>query len=179
MDKLPKLDRVVVAVDPPVTGHAKSDACGIVVAGVVYAPERRDWTAYVLEDGTLQGVSPRIWAEQVVRLADRWKADRVIAEVNQGGDLIEELLRQVDALLPVTKVRASTGKSMRADPVAALYEQGRVHHAKRFGTLEDQMCKMSVQGYQGGGSPDRVDALVWALNALMIAPKSTPSLRIL
>lgn len=177
--KLPAFDRVVVAVDPPVTGHKKSDACGIVVAGVVYAPERRDWRAYVLEDGTVQGVSPRQWAEQTVRLAERWKADRVIAEVNQGGDLVEEVLRQVDAMLPVTKVRATSGKTARAEPVAAMYEQGKVHHTKRLGALEDQMCKMNLQGYQGAGSPDRVDALVWALHGLMIAPNTAPKMRIL
>lgn len=179
VEDLPAFDRVVVAVDPPVTGHKTSDACGIVVAGVVYAPERRNWRAYVLDDGSVQGVSPRSWAEQVVRLAERWNADRVIAEVNQGGDLVEEVLRQVDGLLPVTKVRATTGKVARAEPVAALYEQGRIHHARSFDILERQMCQMTVQGYRGSGSPDRVDALVWALHALMIAPKSPPQLRVL
>ncbi len=176
---LPEFDRVVVAVDPPVTGHKNSDACGIVVAGVCYGPERRDWQAFVLEDATVQGVSPRAWAEQVVRVYARWGADRVVAEVNQGGDLVEEVLRQVDGALPVTKVRANTGKSARAEPIAALYEQGRVHHTKRFAALEDQMCRMTVQGFQGQGSPDRVDALVWALQAAMIAPKSSPKLRVL
>ena len=107
------------------------------------------------------------------------RSDRVIAEGNQGGDLVEEVLRQVDAMLPVTKVRATSGKTARAEPVAAMYEQGKVHHTKRLGALEDQMCKMNLQGYQGAGSPDRVDALVWALHGLMIAPSTAPKMRIL
>ena len=97
-------------------------------------------------------------------------ADRLVAEVNQGGQMVEEVLRQVDPLVPITAVHASRGKSARAEPIAALYEQGRVRHMPGLEALEDQMCRMTVQGYEGRGSPDRVDALVWALHALMIEP---------
>ena len=93
-----------------------------------------------------------------------------MAEVNQGGELVEEVIRQVDPLVPVKTVHASRGKVRRAEPVAALYEQGRVHHLRGLGALEDQMCAMTSAGYEGKGSPDRVDALVWALHELMIVP---------
>jgi phage terminase large subunit-like protein len=97
-------------------------------------------------------------------------AERLVAEVNQGGDLVAQVIRQVDPLVPVKTVHASRGKAARAEPVAALYEQGRVHHLPDLGALEDQMCAMTAQGYEGRGSPDRLDALVWALHELMIAP---------
>ena len=93
-----------------------------------------------------------------------------MAEVNQGGDLVETVIRQIDALVPYRGLRAVRGKSLRAEPVAALYEQGRVHHVRGLGELEDQMCRMTTQGYQGRGSPDRVDALVWALTELLVQP---------
>jgi phage terminase large subunit-like protein len=96
----------------------------------------------------------------------------VVAEVNQGGDLVEQVIRQVDPLVPLRKVHASRGKVARAEPVAALYEQGRVHHARGLGALEDQMCAMTARGYEGRGSPDRVDALVWALTDLIVEPAS-------
>lgn len=96
--------------------------------------------------------------------------DRVIAEGNQGGEMVESVLRSVDALLPIRRVHASVGKSARAEPVAALYEQGRVTHLPGLGPLEDRLCQMSRTGYQGKGSPDRADALVWALTELIIEP---------
>jgi len=101
---------------------------------------------------------------------ERHGADRLVAEVNQGGDLVESVVRQIDPVVPFRAVRASRGKTARAEPVAALYEQGRVHHLRGLNDLEDQMCRMTVQGYQGRGSPDRVDALVWALSDLMVEP---------
>jgi phage terminase large subunit-like protein len=101
---------------------------------------------------------------------DRHKADRLVAEVNQGGDLVERLIRQIDPLVPYRAVRASRGKMVRAEPVAALYEQGRVAHVAGLRRLEEQMCQMTNQGYRGKGSPDRVDALVWALTDLVIEP---------
>ncbi|WP_240789575.1 DNA-packaging protein [Pseudooceanicola onchidii] len=164
----PMLDRIVVAVDPPVTGHAGSDECGIVVAGVVQAGARGDWRAYVLEDASVTAASPAKWAEAAVEAYHRHRADRIVAEVNQGGDLVEAVIRQIDAQVPLRKVRASKGKEARAEPVAALYEQGRVHHLRGFGTLEDQLCAMTSRGWEGRGSPDRLDALVWALTDLMI-----------
>ncbi|RMH53222.1 MAG: ATP-binding protein [Alphaproteobacteria bacterium] len=174
------LDRVVVAVDPPVSSGEASDACGIVVAGVVLQGPPQSWVAYVLEDATVEGGKPRAWAEAAASAARRWNADRVVAEVNQGGDLVESLLRQVDPLLSFRAVRASRGKVARAEPVAALYEQGRVRHAGVFRKLEDQMCALTREGYQGRGSPDRADALVWALTELMIEPArgwSAPTIR--
>jgi phage terminase large subunit-like protein len=175
-----QLDRVVVAVDPPVTAGDGADACGIVVAGIVSRGAPQGWTGWVLEDASIEGGHPRDWAVAAASAAHRWKADRVVAEVNQGGDLVEALLRQVDPLLSYRAVRASRGKAARAEPVAALYEQGRVRHAGVFRKLEDQMCALTRSGYQGRGSPDRADALVWALTELMIEPAkawSAPTIR--
>ncbi len=166
----PELDRVVVAIDPPVTGGPKSDECGIVVAGAVTCGPVQSWRAWVLADCSVAAASPAGWARAAIRAMERFGADRLVAEVNQGGDLVEEVIRQVDPLVPVRKVRASRGKAARAEPVAALYEQGRVHHCGDLGALEEQLCAMTAQGFAGRGSPDRLDALVWALNDLMIEP---------
>lgn len=168
IDTPPEMDRVVVAVDPPVTGHDGSDECGIVVAGVVTRGEVSDWRAYVLEDASVRAASPMQWAEAAIAAMERHGAERVVAEVNQGGDLVEAVIRQVDPLVPLRKVRAARGKAARAEPVAALYEQGRVHHLRGLEALEDQLCAMTARGYEGKGSPDRLDALVWALHELMI-----------
>lgn len=177
---VPELDRVVVAVDPPVTGHKGSDECGIVVVGAVTQGPVQDWRAYVLEDATVSAASPTVWAKAAIEAQARWEADKIVAEVNQGGDLVETVLRQVDPLVPYKSVRASRGKAARAEPVAALYEQGRVAHLRGLGALEDQMVKMTAQGYLGAGSPDRVDALVWAVHELMIgAAAGRPRIRAL
>ena len=162
---------MVVAVDPAVTGGAASDECGIVVAGVVTSGEPKDWRAYVLEDATVRG-GPTEWARAAIAAMDRHKAERLVAEVNQGGDLIESVVRQIDPLVPFRGLRAARGKAIRAEPVAALYEQGRVKHLRgpSLGALEDQMCRMTLRGYEGKGSPDRLDALVWAIHELMIEP---------
>ncbi len=170
VDETPSLDRIVVAVDPPVSGHAGSDECGIVVVGAVLDGPPQEWCAYVLEDASVAAASPRGWAEAAIAARARWGADRLVAEVNQGGDLVESVVRQVDPVVPFRAVRASRGKVARAEPAAALYEQGRVRHLRGLGRLEDQMCAMSVRGYAGAGSPDRVDALVWALQEVMIGP---------
>lgn len=180
IDHVPPLDRIVVAVDPPVTGHAGSDECGIVVAGVKLTGGPGDWRAFVLEDATVHAASPMQWAEAAVSAYERHSADRIVAEVNQGGDLVEAVIRQVDPMVPLTKVRAAQGKSARAEPVAALYEQGRVSHLRGLGTLEDQLCAMTTRGWEGKGSPDRLDALVWALTDLMLEarrPKAAPRVR--
>ncbi|MDX1779811.1 MAG: terminase family protein [Thalassovita sp.] len=180
VDRVPDLDRIVVAVDPPVTGHAGSDDCGIVVVGAVSQGPVQDWRAYVLEDASLAASGPAQWARAAISMMEKWGADRLVAEVNQGGDLVEAVIRQVDPLVPFTKVHAARGKAARAEPVAALYEQGRVFHARGLGALEDQMCAMTAQGFQGKGSPDRVDALVWALHDLIVGPSAhwrRPSLR--
>jgi phage terminase large subunit-like protein len=165
----PEFDRIVVAVDPSAASHKRSDACGIVVAGVVTEGPPQDWQAVVLEDASVQGVSPLVWARRAITAMERWGAQALVAEVNQGGDMVEAVLRQVDPMVPVIKVHAARSKAARAEPVAALYEQGRVRHLGVFDALEDEMCQMSRSGYQGTGSPDRLDALVWALTDLVIA----------
>ncbi len=172
-ERLPVLDRVVVAVDPAVGPGREGDECGIIVAGVEARGEPKDWRAWVLEDASVQG-SPVEWARAAVAAFHRHGAERLVAEVNQGGALVEQLIRQVDPLIPFTALHAGRGKGLRAEPVAALYEQGRVHHVRGadLGRLEDQMCRMNLRGYDGRGSPDRLDAAVWALHALMIQPAS-------
>ena len=167
---VPEGARVTVAVDPPVTGHKGSDACGIVVVAVVQKGPPKDWHAVVIEDCSVQGVSAHQWAERAVAAYERHGAARMVAEVNQGGDLVLDAVRAIDPLVNVQSVRASRGKVARAEPVAALYEQGRVAHMPGLSVLEDEMCRMTMTGYQGRGSPDRVDALVWALTDGMIVP---------
>jgi len=163
-----RFSRVVVAIDPPASGHEGSDTCGIVVAAAVTEGHPRDWQAWVLEDASIQGASVKGWAEAALAAARRHGADRIVAEVNMGGHMVEAVLRTVDAFMPYRAVHATRGKACRAEPVAALYEQGRVHHLRGLEALEDQMCRMTRTGYAGKGSPDRVDALVWALTDLMI-----------
>ena len=137
---------------------------------------------WVLEDASVQGVSPTGWAQAAAAAYERWQADRVVAEVNQGGAMVETVLRQVSPQVPLRKVHATRGKAARAEPVAALYEQGRVGHAAGLAGLEEQMGLMTSAGYQGQGSPDRVDALVWALTELVVAPMDSwkrPQLRVI
>ena len=167
---VPHLNRIVVAVDPPVTSGKGSDECGIVVVGAFTEGPPQNWRAVVLEDASVTGATPLEWTRAALAAMDRHKADRLVAEVNQGGDLVESLIRSQDALVPFRKVTASKGKVVRAEPVAALYEQGRVAHVRGLGKLEEQMCQMTTRGYLGKGSPDRVDALVWALTDLIIDP---------
>lgn len=160
---VPALARVVIGVDPPVSEHG--DQCGIVAVGM-----GTDKKAYVLADHSVGGASPETWARAVAAAANTWQADRVVAEDNQGGNMVESVLRAADIAMPVKRVHASRGKSARAEPVAALYEAGRVCHVQPFPELEDQMCGLTVGGvYEGPGrSPDRADALVWALTELML-----------
>lgn len=172
VETLPEFDRIVVAVDPPVTGGEKSDDCGILVVGAITKGPVQDWRAYVLDDATVSAASPATWARAAITAMEKWGAEKLVAEVNQGGDLVESVIRQVDPLVPFKKVHASRGKIARAEPVAALYEQERVFHVRGLGDLEDQMCAMTNSGYEGKGSPDRVDALVWALHELMIEPSA-------
>ena len=165
--KVPELDRVVVALDPSVGGR---DACGIVAVGAVTRGEPVNWRAYVLGDCTVEGASPSGWAEAALAAMERFGGDRLVAEVNQGGKLVDEVLRQVSPFVPLKTVHAAQGKAARAEPVAALYEQGRVKHVAGLDRLEEEMGQMSRLGYKGKGSPDRVDALVWAMHELMIEP---------
>ena len=176
----PTCDRIVVAIDPPGTSHAGSDECGIVVAGVVMKGPVHDWHAVVLEDASVSAARPTVWAEAAIAAMARHGADRLVAEVNQGGDMVEAVVRGVDPLVSYRSVHASKGKVARAEPVAALYEQGRVSHVRGLSDLEDQMAQMTTRGFEGSGSPDRVDALVWALYDLMIEPAAkwrNPSIR--
>lgn len=156
---MPELVRVVVAIDPAVTAEEGSDETGIVVAGLGV-----DGQGYVLDDRSLRA-SPMAWANAAISAYHSRQADRVIGEVNQGGDLIEHTLRMVDANVSYRGVRATRGKLLRAEPVAALYEQGRVHHVGTFPDLEDQMCSWEPGMSK---SPDRIDALVYALTELIV-----------
>ena len=160
------MTRVVVAVDPPVSTGKSADECGIIVAGVRARGAPRDWEVWVLDDRSIQGATPQRWAEEAAAAYADFGADRLVAEVNQGGDLVESLMRQVAPQIAYRGVHARKGKRLRAEPVAALYEQGRVHHADGFPELEDQMCAFTARGT--GPSPDRLDALVWALTDLII-----------
>lgn len=154
----PELRRIVVAVDPAVTNSEESDETGIVVVGI-----GADRHAYILADLSIKE-SPDGWARRAVMAYHSFEADRIIAEVNNGGDLVQHVVRTVDESVSFKAVRASRGKLIRAEPVAALYEQGKVHHVGMLGLLEDQLCS-----YVGGGkSPDRLDALVWGLTETML-----------
>lgn len=155
------LGRICVAVDPATTSGESADDTGIIVAGL-----GRDGDGYVLDDLTCH-LSPDGWAKRVKFGYDKWQADRVIAEANNGGELVRTVLMTQDENMPLTLVHASRGKLTRAEPVAALYEQGRVHHVGMFPELEDQLCEW-VPG--DSDSPDRLDALVWALTELMVRP---------
>jgi phage terminase large subunit-like protein len=164
-----RFERVVVAVDPPVSQHG--DACGIVVAG------RREGRAFVLADRTVRGASPDGWASQAIRAAVDFDADAIVAESNQGGDMVRSTLATRDPPCPVRLVHASKGKRTRAEPVAALYEQGRVVHCGAFAALEEEL--MALGSDDLAHSPDRADALVWALSELMLGRGKQPKLRVL
>jgi phage terminase large subunit-like protein len=168
----PELTRIVVAVDPPITSHEKSDACGIIIAGL-----NEQGQGIVLADETLNRASPLNWARAAVRAYHQFEADRIIAEVNQGGEMVETLIRQVDASVAIRSVRATRGKYIRAEPVAALYEQGRVCHVGNLPLLEDELCDFGPGGLSNSKSPDRLDALVWALTDLMLGRGAAPRVR--
>lgn len=170
----PDLMRVVVGVDPPAGAGAGSDACGIVVAAL-----GDDGRAYVLDDASARGLSPEGWAAAVAGAAARWDADRIVAEANNGGRMVESVLRAAEAELPITLVHATHGKVARAEPVQALYARGRVKHVGAFTALEDEMAGLIVGGgYEGPGrSPDRADALVWAVTELLLGKVVRPGVR--
>jgi phage terminase large subunit-like protein len=169
-DSVPReLTRIVVGVDPPAS--AEGDECGIVVCGL-----GTDGIARVLADCSVRKPSPERWARAVAEAARAWTADRVVAEANQGGAMVGSVLRAAHQALPLKLVHASRGKAARAEPVAALYEAGRVWHCGTFAALEDQLCGLMAGGdYEGPGrSPDRADALVWALTELMLGKSARP-----
>lgn len=162
--KAPDMIRIVVAIDPSASSGSEAAECGIVAVGL-----GRDGHGYVLEDASLRG-SPNSWATAAVRLYERLGADRIVAEVNNGGEMVEAMVRTVNVSVPYKAVHATRGKAIRAEPISAFYEQGRAHHVGAFPQLEDQMC----QWEPGEISPDRMDALVWALTELMVTPEHGP-----
>lgn len=157
--------RIVIGVDPAVTSNERSDCTGIMVCMV----SSHDKHAYVLEDASIVG-TPSQWAHRVVEMYSKWEADCIVAEVNQGGDLVESNMRAIESTLPIKQVRATKGKILRAEPIAALYEQFRVHHVGTFPQLEEEM--VCYTGLATEKSPDRLDALVWALQELLIQMRS-------
>ncbi|MBN9009195.1 MAG: DNA-packaging protein [Rhizobiales bacterium] len=170
VDRAPgKLRRIVVAVDPPAS--QRSGTCGIVAVGLL------DDTAYVLADATIAEVKPDQWAARALGLYRRIDADALVAEVNQGGDMVTAVMREIDRHVPVTAVRATRGKWLRAEPVAALYAQGRVRHGGALPELDDELCDFGPDGLSAGRSPDRLDALVWAVTALMLGNAGEPRMR--
>jgi phage terminase large subunit-like protein len=157
-EKLPDFKRVIVAVDPAVTANKNSDETGIVVCASDYKGK-----FYILND--LSGkYTPDAWAKKTVEAYESYKADKVIAEVNNGGDLVQKVVKTIDPNVSYKAVRATRGKFVRAEPIAALYEQKRVKHAERFNNLEDQLCSYNPE--ITSQSPDRLDALVWGLTEL-------------
>ncbi len=169
--KLP-MRRIVVAVDPPATSKSTSASCGIIVAG--HDAEGR---CFVCADKTIAKATPLAWANVVVSAYHEYCADLIVAEVNQGGEMVETILRTIDATIPVRNVHAQRSKWTRAEPVALLYEKERVFHARPFGELEDQMCAFGPDGESQGVSPDRVDALVWAITELELKRHAAPRVR--
>lgn len=162
--------RIVIAIDPATTHHDQSDETGIIVAAIT-----ADQTAYVLED--LSGrYSPADWGQRVTQAYWRYKADRVVAEVNKGGDMVERIVRSLDPHVSYRAVRATRGKGTRAEPIAALYEQGKVFHTRPHTLLETQLCEY-IPGITSK-SPDRLDALVWALTDLLLDKESNPVLKV-
>jgi phage terminase large subunit-like protein len=164
-------ERILVGVDPP--AGTQGDACGIVVCG-----RDADGIGHVLADCSVTGLSPEGWADAVAGAAARWGADCVVAETNQGGDMVASVLRGADCVLPVRGVRARYGKGRRAEPVAHLFERRKARFVGGFPALEDQLCGLTRAGYEGPGrSPDRADAMVWALAELMLGERREPRLR--
>jgi phage terminase large subunit-like protein len=159
-EQVPALERIIVAVDPAISSEEGSNETGIVVAGL-----GDDQRGYVLDDFSTVG-SPRHWAERAVAAYDLHEADAVVIETNQGGEMCRATLKSIRPALRIIEVTATRGKHVRAEPISALYSLGKIHHVGTFSKLEDQMCLMTAAGYEGEGSPDRVDALVWALTEL-------------
>jgi phage terminase large subunit-like protein len=158
----PPLQRIVVAVDPPASSSKRADACGIVAAELA-----ESGLVYVLADDSIAAATPSLWASKAIALWRRLDADALVVEINQGGEMVRSVIHQVDPGVPVNPVRAVRGKWLRAEPVATLYAQARVKHAGCFPALEDEMCDFGIDGLSTGRSPDRLDALVWAITALM------------
>jgi phage terminase large subunit-like protein len=168
-----ELDRIVVAIDPPVSVGPKADTCGIIVAGA--GGEGADRRAIILADMSVQGATPTEWSRVAARAYEQFRANLIVAEANQGGEMVRATLALAAPLAAIRLVHASTGKKARAEPIVLLYAQGRVAHNAHFRDLEDQMCRFGALGFRG--SPDRVDALVWALTDLILDRTPPPSAR--
>jgi phage terminase large subunit-like protein len=162
VDAAPALSHIMVGIDPPGSSRQGADACGIVAAG-----RAASGMYFVLEDASATGLTPQAWATRAVALYRRLNANSLVAEINMGGEMVRSVLRQVDASAPLKEVHATRGKYLRAEPVAALYEQGKVKHVGCFPLLEDEMCDFGINGLSSGASPDRLDALVWAISAML------------
>lgn len=168
------LHDTVVAIDPPASAGAGADACGIIAAGTASLPGDAP-VCVILADATAQGLSPLDWAGRAVGLARDLGASRIVAEANQGGEMVRTILRSAGCTLPIVLQHARLSKRARAMPVAALYQQGRIRHAPGLDALEAEMLSFGTDGQRG--SPDRVDALVWAVSAAMVQPRCNPGIR--
>jgi phage terminase large subunit-like protein len=165
--------RVVVAVDPSGSPDSeRGDEIGIVAAGRLKHSDE----AVLLQDATMRD-RPEVWAGKVQAVAERWDADAIVAEGNYGGDMVRATIQAAGGGRPVRIITASRGKAQRAEPVSLLYEQGRVHHARGFSQLEDELCFFTPNGYQGDASPNRADAAIWAVTELMLGPRHEPRIR--
>ncbi|WP_209008191.1 DNA-packaging protein [Roseibium polysiphoniae] len=173
VDRAPEdLQRIVIAIDPPASSGRKSDACGLVAAGLA-----EDGTAYVLADRSMARAKPADWASAATGLWHGLSADCLVAEVNQGGEMVAEVISGADPSVPVKQVRATRGKFSRAEPVAMLYDQDRIRHVGALPELEDEMVDFGPSGLSTGRSPDRLDALVWAISELLLGPRAEPRVR--
>ncbi|WP_246270775.1 DNA-packaging protein [Hongsoonwoonella zoysiae] len=172
VSEAPELKRIVVAVDPPASSGKRSDACGMIVAGLA-----EDGRAYVIADRSLKRARPADWGRAAISAWRMFEADCLIAEVNQGGEMVSAIIAGIDAGVPVKTVHATRGKWLRAEPVALLYEQGKVAHVGAFPDLEDEMADFAPDGLSSGHSPDRLDALVHALSELMLNAPAAPRIR--
>jgi phage terminase large subunit-like protein len=167
VEKAPPLRHIVVAIDPPVSSSGRADSCGIIAVG-----RCEDGFLYVLEDCSLGAARPAKWARAAIACARRHEADGLVAEVNQGGEMVAAVIAEADPNVMVKQVRATRGKYLRAAPAAQLYEQGRVRHVGAFPALEDEMCAFGPDGLPGRRSPDRLDALVWAITSLALTKRA-------
>jgi len=156
----PPMKQIVVAVDPAVSSEDGSNEHGVVVCGL-----GEDGRGYLLDDVSLKG-TPRQWADRAIAALDKWEADAIVVEINQGGDMVKHTLNSARPGVSVREVRATRGKHVRAEPISSLYSFGKISHVGTFPELEDQMCKMTAAGYEGEGSPDRCDAMVWGFTEL-------------
>lgn len=174
IDAVTTLSSIIIAIDPPITSGARSDSCGLIVAGM--CQDGRDRThAVILQDASVQGLTPEGWARRAISLYEQWDADYLLAEVNQGGDMVRTILEAIDPTIPLQTVYATRSKKVRAEPVALLYEQGRVKHAGTFPELEDELCMIGSTRLKK--SPDRADALVWAVTHLLLRRNEPPRVR--